>query len=184
MRLRCRTRCLLILLLLGFSACTPTVPKEALELTQESLALRQLQTRRFETADEKKILASGAAVLQDLGFTIEASSSELGVIVGAKELSAINPGEVTASIVLGLATAAFGAPVIIPWDEKQKVRVSLVSRRSETNAENMLVRTTFQRIVWNSYKSISKTELLKDEKLYQEFFEKLSKALFLEDHPL
>lgn len=175
---------LLCLLLLGVSACVQQIPKEALELTPESLAQRQLQTRRFESKDEKILLSSSAAVLQDLGFTIEASATDLGVIVATKDLSAVEPGQVTASVLVALATAVLGAPVIIPVDQKQKVRVSLTSKMGGTNNDNILVRVTFQRIVWNTRNQVTKTEPLNEPTLYQEFFEKLSKAVFLNAHEL
>ncbi len=179
-----RKNYLLCLLLLGVSACVQQIPKEALELTPESLAQRELQTRRFETKDEKILLSSSAAVLQDLGFTIEASATDLGVIVATKDLSAVEPGQVAGSVLIALATAVVGAPVIIPWDQKQKVRVSLTSKMGGTNNDNILVRVTFQRIVWDTRNQVTKTESLNEPNLYQEFFEKLSKAVFLDAHEL
>jgi hypothetical protein len=175
-----------LLLLLAYTVllagCAPLIPKEALQLSPESLALRQLQTRRFETKDEKALLAAGAALLQDLGFTIDASATELGLIVVSKDRSAVEAGQVAASVFLGLLTALAGAPVIVPWDEKQKMRASLVTHPYGPNNENTLVRITFQRVVWNTQQKISKTEPLNDPKFYQEFFEKLSKAVFLHAH--
>jgi hypothetical protein len=44
----------------------------------------------------------------------------------------------------------------------------------------MLVRVTFQRLVWNDMGTLSKVERLDEEEMYIEFFDKLSKALFLE----
>src|ERR1041384_2265798 len=80
------------------------------------------------------------------------------------------------------STAVVGAPVIMPVDRKQKVRVSLTTKRSDLNENDMIVRISFQRIVWNTNEKVTKTELLTDGKLYQEFFEKLSKAVFLDAH--
>ena len=45
-----------------------SIPKDALSLSPEALAERQLQTRKYETKDEAKILAACAGLLQDLGF--------------------------------------------------------------------------------------------------------------------
>jgi hypothetical protein len=42
------------------------------------------------------------------------------------------------------------------------------------------VRVTFQRIVWDDRGKISKVEKLGDPVLYQTFFDKLGKAVFLE----
>jgi len=44
------------------------------------------------------------------------------------------------------------------------------------------VRVTFQRIVWDEQGRVSRSESLEDPELYQEFFFKLSKAVFLEAH--
>jgi len=63
-----KTLCLLLATSLVVTGCAQTIPKEALELRPESLQLRQLQTRSFDTKDEKKLLTAGAGVLQDLGF--------------------------------------------------------------------------------------------------------------------
>ena len=69
------------LLLLVVAGCQQKIPKEALQLTQESLAQRQAQTRRFDTSDETMLLSASAAVLQDLGFNLDESETELGLVV-------------------------------------------------------------------------------------------------------
>jgi len=163
--------------LLLVSACATQIPKEALRLAPESLPLRQLQTRRFDTSDEKVLLAAGAAILQDLGFTLDASEPRLGVLVASKDRSAVEAGQVIFSL---LAAVVLRGPV--PWDEKQKIRTSFVTRPAGTEKPSVLVRVTFQRIVWNTAKEISKLEPLDEPRFYQEFFEKLSKAVFLEAH--
>jgi hypothetical protein len=67
---------MLSFIVFSLAACRTGIPKEALMLSPESLQDRQLQTRIFETDDEKKLLAAAAAVLQDTGFTIEDSETE------------------------------------------------------------------------------------------------------------
>ncbi len=74
------------------AGCEPGIPKEALELSPESVKDRQLQTRHFETRDEAKLLSASALLLQDLGFTLDESETKLGVIVGSKTRSAVNAG--------------------------------------------------------------------------------------------
>ena len=161
------------------SACATQIPKEALRLAPESLPLRQLQTRRFDTSDEKMLLAAGAAILQDLGFTLDASETRLGVLVASKDRSAVEAGQVIGSLLM--AVLSQGAAVV-PWDEKQKIRASLVTRPAGTEKPSVLVRVTFQRIVWNTRNQVTKMEPLDEPRFYQEFFEKLSKAVFLEAH--
>ncbi|MGE0108465.1 MAG: hypothetical protein AB7S81_01690 [Bdellovibrionales bacterium] len=167
-----RKLALCLVALLSLSACAQTVPKEALELTQESLQQRQTQTRRFETKDEKKLLSAGAQVLQDLGFNLEESETGLGVVVGSKDRDATEAGQVAAVIFLRVM---IGTPVI--YDEKQKIRVSLITR--PVADKETAARVTFQRVVWNNQGQVSTTEPLNDPKLYQEFFDKLSQSVFL-----
>ena len=58
------------LMIFSLAACAHNIPRDAMALSPESLRDRQLQTRIFETADEKMLLTASAAVLQDLGYTI------------------------------------------------------------------------------------------------------------------
>jgi hypothetical protein len=134
-----------------------------------------MQTRVFDTADETKVLAASSALLQDLGFNIDESEAQLGVIVGSKDRSAVQAGQVVASIFLA---ALSGAPV--PWDKNQKMRASVTTKPVGEAKKSIAVRVTFQRIVWNTENRVTKREGLTDPKIYQEFFEKLSKSLFLE----
>ena len=50
----------------------------------QQLALRQMQTRYFDTADKLKTLENVMATLQDLGFVIDKASSELGSVSATK----------------------------------------------------------------------------------------------------
>ena len=160
------------------AGCAAKIPKEALELTPETLKLRHLQTRRFDSKDEKALLAAGAAVLQDLGFTWDNSETRMGVIVASKDRSAVEAGQVIGAVFLALLGAR------MPIDKTQKIRASLITRPSGTDEESTLVRMTFQRIVWDTDGKISKTEPLNEPEFYQEFFEKFSKAVFLDAHEL
>lgn len=159
----------------GLSGCQ-TLPADAFKLGPESMAERQSQTRRFDGISENDLLAASAGVLQDLGYTITESETKLGVIVGSKDRDATNSGQVAAAVFLALLGG--GAMAV---DKNQKIRVSLVARPAANGQpENHLVRVTFQRTVWNSQNQITRIEGLSDPKLYEGFFEKLSKAVFLE----
>ena len=61
------------------------IPKDALSMNPETLEDRILQTRYFEDNDEKEIIAACAALLQDLGFNLDESETELGLLVGSKD---------------------------------------------------------------------------------------------------
>ncbi|MEQ8354656.1 MAG: hypothetical protein RH942_03895 [Kiloniellaceae bacterium] len=164
---------------LALSACQETIPKEALQLSPKSLEQRQAQTRRFQTAAEASLLSASAAVLQDLGFNIDEGESALGVIVGSKDRDATEAGQVAGAVVMAIL---FG--VATPVDDKQKIRASIVTRPQEDENGWTAVRITFQRVVWNTNGQVSRSEALTEPELYQEFFSKLSKSVFLEAHEI
>lgn len=169
------------LLLLG--GCAAKIPKDALQMAPESLERRQLQTRRFDGIDEKSILQASAGVLQDVGFNLDESETRLGLIVASKERSAMTAGQV----ILAVIAAGFGAST--PIDKTQKIRVSLVARPASPDVEpaeatSFLVRVTFQRIIRDINDRITRIEAVDDPAVYREFFEKLSKSVFLEAHEI
>lgn len=157
--------------------CNQTVPKEALQLSSESFSLRQMQTRGFETSNERKLISAGAGVLQDLGFNIDESETALGVVVGSKDRDATEAGQVAAAVLIALLGG--GATAI---DKDQKIRASIVTRPMSKNKVNL--RVTLQRVVWNTQGQITRTESITDPKIYADFFDKLSKSVFLEAHQI
>ena len=167
---------ILILIILMLLACHKGVPREALMFTPESLADRQLQTRVFETDNEGKLLEASAAVLQDLGFTIEESEVKCGVIVCSKDRNVTEFYDVGLSIIASLFFIDY------EYANRQKVLASLVTRPLEE--DRIAVRITFQHLVWDTKKELIKNERVNAAKIYQEFFSKLSKSVFLTAHEI
>jgi len=157
----------------ALTGCQQTIPPEALQLSASALQDRQLQTRRFGTKDEERLLRASAQVLQDLGFQIDESESRLGVIVSSKNRDATEAGQVVAAVFI---TILFGA--YMPTDRNQKIRASLVTLPVD-GGQDTAVRITFQRLVWNTRNELTTIEGLKDPKIYQEFFDKLGQSVFL-----
>ena len=174
--------CLSLFLALIMSACETSIPKEALEITPETLEFRHLQTRRFDTTDERFLLSASAGMLQDLGFNIDEAETDLGVLVASKDRDATEADQVAGAIVLALITG-----VAIAVDDIQKMRVSIVTnpKFDENNSHvSTGVRVTFQRVVWDTNGQISQVEALREPEMYQEFFFNLSKSVFLEAHEI
>lgn len=171
---KCSTYLLSAVLLISsmLSACQPGIPDEALTLSRENMARRQLQTRVFDTHDERLLLQASAGVLQDLGFNLDESETELGVVVGSKDRSAVEAGQVAGQIAMAVLLGAY-----TPIDKEQKIRASLVSR--PLSGLRTAVRVTFQRIVWNDIGEVSKAEFINDPGIYRQFFEQLSQSVFL-----
>jgi hypothetical protein len=173
----------IVLCLIGLGGCTgTTVQPEDLRLTPETTAKRQSQMRIFDTDNEAEVLVAIVAVLQDIGFLIDESEIQLGLIAGSKERSAIQPGEVAASYTLAIvATLLTGEAVDPVYAERQTMRVSVVTTPVEEK-KGTAVRVNFQRLVFTNKGTISRKEVLGSDEIYQEFFARLSKSLFLGAH--
>jgi hypothetical protein len=157
---------------LSLASCQSGIPKDARSMTSESMERRQLQTRRFQTSDEPKLLAAAVGLIQDLGFNIDSTQSKLGLIAASKQRDASDGGQIAGAVVIA---ALFGVSTSV--DRDQTIRVSVVTY--PTGGQTSL-RVTFQRAVRNTQGQVTKLEFINDEAIYREFFEKLSKAVFLE----
>lgn len=164
--------------LLFLAGCAAVTPEADLILTPEMLAQRQLQTRRFETTDEQKILKTCAALLQDTGFNIDESETKLGILTASKERDATDAAQWAVFIV-----GAF-LGVTIPPDKDQIMKAFVTTRHVGESGRQVAVRVVFERVVFDTEHRLKKIEALNDPKIYQSFFEKLSKALFLEAHDI
>ena len=184
MRLHRISKICIILICLGafLVACHNRIFEEALTLSPESLKDRQLQTRIFEDIDENEILTASAAVLQDLGFSIDETEIQCGVIVCSRDRDVTETVEMVLSVTLEILSLLAGAPTSVPYDETQKVLASLVTR--PVGDQKIAVRITFHHMVWDSDGNITKNEQIHEPQIYQEFFSKLSKSVFLVAHEI
>ncbi|MCC6677188.1 MAG: hypothetical protein IT436_08590 [Phycisphaerales bacterium] len=133
-----------------------------LSLSAESLQQRQLQTRKFETRDEGRLLTAAVGLVQDLGFSIDNTQPRLGLIVGSKERSTSS----SALVKLGLGS-----------ENRQRIRICVVTHPVPGACA---LRVTFQRVVMDPTGVVLSQEFIDDPKVYEEFFAKMSKAVFLE----
>jgi hypothetical protein len=166
-------RAAVVLLLAAPGCITIGSPKEPFAMPSASAAQRVMQTRRFDTPDEAKALRASAALLMDLGFTVDCAEDRIGVLVASKDRTAVEVGQVVAAVIIAAFTGAD-----VPYDHHQKLRASVVTHPA--GEHSIAVRATFQRIVWDTHGVITRREQLNEPEYYREFFDKLSKALFLE----
>jgi len=185
MKLRRPFKICAILISSGFFlfACQPNnVFKEALIWPPDFLKNRQLQTRVFEAIDEKKLLTASAAVLQDLGYTIDETDVRSGVIVCSRDRDVTQTSQVILSVALEILSILVGNPTSVPYDKTQKVLASLVT--TPVDNQRTAVRITFQHMIWDSDGNIKRKEQLNEPEIYQEFFSKLAKSIFLVAHEI
>ena len=186
----------LTIMALIVAGCGSSLPKHVLRLTPDSLQNRVLQTRKYEGISEADLLSASTGVIQDLGFIIDESETNLGLIVGSKKRDA--PPDATQRTVQVLVTTVslFLAVIVAvvtkgeagedivyvpPVDDYQKLWASIVIRpTSEDSDKTHYVRVTFQRIVWDTEGEIDRMQSLSEPEMYQKFFDLLSKSVFLE----
>lgn len=173
-----------VLVCLLIAGCT-SVPANLLVLPPDYLSARQQQMRKYSTLDDKQVIQASAAALQDLGFTIDKSETDVGMIVASKNRSAVSVAQTTLAITADVASALVGgyANLYGQTDKEQKIEASLVVNPSLADKAT-IVRIKFQRVVWNQMGLVSRFETIKDPVLYQGFFERLSKAVFLEEQKI
>ena len=169
---------------------THTEPAELFHLTAETPKHRAMQTRFFETPNEKELLSASAAVLQDLGFQVEESVHEVGFLRATKERSAREYGQyIQQALILLLSLGKLMTPV----DLHQKIAAGLITRPLNEEATRQEVRIVFYRVIWKGDGQANDQyippgeqhmEMVWDPEIYQQFFAKLSKAVFLEAHTI
>lgn len=162
-----------LVLLVG---CAPSA-STLLTLPADSLAQRQLQTRHFETHAEERVLAACTAVLQDMGFQIDEASPRLGVLLASKlrDANLLRPEARLAATVLSLGILSG-----LALDQPTKIEVGIVTRRVGGAEERVSVRALFRKtpLPPNGPHGVSQT--ITQPEIYTQFFDRLSKALFLE----
>ena len=198
-------------LLLGMG-CSSTPRARAVE--PSPMAVREMQTRAYDTGDEAFVLAAAVGVLQDLGFTLDESAPALGVLVASKERSVAPPtmgskaAEASREIAGGLFSALLASMVDSlldtdsnseaaheKWHEqkeevetyvvKEQIRVSLITRPHGDDASSRVtVRLIFGRSVWDNLGQESRLGSLTSAEEYDKFFAKLNQAVFLEAHQI
>lgn len=81
---------LLILWACGFisvltlTACQTDSRRQVLAASESQLALRQIQTRAFDTTDRERMLRTIIATLQDLSFVVDKADATLGSVSSTK----------------------------------------------------------------------------------------------------
>lgn len=148
-----------------------------------------VQTRRFNTAGQSEVLFASASVLQDMGYKVTGGERQFGLLLGRKNAKVEGPGVahaigeaalVTTTVILSLLT---GEDLVtdLPEQVAQRIHVSLLV--SDAGSGETRVRISLDRDMFYDHGGIiaDHTEL---PQVYQEFFERLSRAVYLEGEQL
>ena len=176
---------------LGNAAQTEPLPMEPLfQLNPTDSADLSAQTRVYPTRDREAVLQASRAALQDMGFNLTGGNLEFGLLVASKQAEVEGAGlghavaevaVVTLSVIASLMT---GEDMItdLPEQISQVVHINLlVSESSASGSTEVRISLDRDMIYDQGYSIPDHTEL---PLVYQEFFEKLSKAIYLEGEQL
>ena len=78
------TRIALLVLLAAVALAGCQAPKPSVTEEGSQVALREIQTREYDTLDKRDTMRSVIATLQDLGFVIDKADYRLGTVTATK----------------------------------------------------------------------------------------------------
>ena len=193
----------LLCMLLPLVCCTPvssalaqqTVPlamEPLFQLNPTSAEDLSTQTRHFSTADRETVFFAAASVLQDMGFKVAGGERQFGFLAGEKTTDVPGAGvahavaEAALVTVTVLLSIAVGEDLVtdLPEQVAQRIHVSLlVSASGDDDGGVTEVRVSLDRDMIYDHGGIipDHTEL---PLVYQEFFAKLSRSVYLEEEQL
>ena len=145
-------------------------------LDKDYLERRNIETRVFDTQNEKDLLTASAQVLQDLGYSIKESDVNLGLITAEKNSDVTTKAGKVALATLSILSMAVDKSETT-YEDVQKFYVNIVT--TPTKEKTTKVRVLFTRRSWDNKGNIFKVEKITDTKTYQQFFDKLSQSVFL-----
>lgn len=155
--------------LLAGCAPHPQVDDEATQLQ-----VRQIQSREFDTSDTKLVMKSMMNVLQDEGYIVKNAVADLGLLSAEKNIDVENK---TAAVLLTVLSSSNNPR----WDKHQVREVS--ANISEYGCKTR-VRVNFQTKTMDNYGCPTKVETVKDPQVYLEFFDKVSKGIFIQEQEI
>jgi hypothetical protein len=176
---------------------TPVLARQTVELSMTPLFELNptdpgdlaMQSRRFDTGVGDVVLNGCLSVLQDMGYSITGGDRQLGLVTAKKRAEVLPPGldhalaeaALVATTILLSILAGEDLVTDLPEQVAQTIFVSLLV--SADDESQTLVRLSIDRdmLYDNGFIIPDHTEL---PLIYQEFFEKLSRAVFLEGHQL
>ena len=162
------------------------MPRDVFRMSETALATREMQTRQYPSINDAAILSASIAVLQDMGYAITEVEKPLGVLSASKRADATNKLEAFGKLALDGVKCVFTLMLACDGDnyseidDVQDIRLTLITRPQRENGDDVSVRITIQRVIWDKGGRMSEQETITDTRVYESFFAKLSKAVFLE----
>lgn len=159
----------LLLFPLVLAGCTVSEPP----YLQTQLQVREFQTRVFDTSNPDRVLSAIIDAFQDQGFMVKNVVPQVGLISATREVDVENKGQAF------MRSFFFGPDA--PWSKNAIVEATA---NVVTQGKKTKVRLTFQEKLLNNRGVTESVNMLDNPLFYQNFFEKISKSIFIEDSKL
>jgi len=175
-----------VLVILLSGCATAKVPENALRLEESTLEVRSVQTRKIAAPSEASILTATIAVLQDMEFNVDGMEKPLGVISASKVSDADDAGEKAGLFFLDLLCAvgsgysSFSCSNMSTAKDDQRIILTMVVLPSLARGGEYSVRVTIQRVIFDKEDRVKILERITTPEIYQEVFDNLRQALFIE----
>ncbi len=149
--------------------CVGCASQKIVEPEMTQLQVREIETREFDTKDSRLVMKSMMNVLQDEGFVLKNVVPDVGLISAEKSLDIEDKGKAFVATMFAGAAAR--------WGKQQSLEAS--ANISEFG-DKVRVRVTFQTKKIDNMGCPMSVEKLTNPKLYQEFFDKVAKGIFIQ----
>lgn len=176
---------LALLVIPGMLASCATTQPDYFSPSQSSVTARKMQARVYPSVDESDVMSAAAAVLQDMGYSIDEVEARLGVISASKRADATNRLQAFGTLTLDSMKCALTFLMACSGnhygviDDVQDIRLTMVSMPQSDGS--VAVRITIQRRIYDKRGRLSEQSTISDAAVYDMLFAKLSKAVFLEE---
>lgn len=177
-----------VILLIGLASGCASIPEEAYRLPPSSLSAREAQTRTFDVADESEILQATVALLQDMEYNLDTLEPPLGVLSASKVVDADSALQKAGLVAVDVANVLMAVltgsnpsgSAYDSADDEFRLKITLVVLPSLAREGEHTARITLQQTLIDKAERVKEMGVIDDPIVYQEIFERLSKALFLE----
>lgn len=134
------------------------------------LQVREIQSREFDTPDKKLVMKSMMNVLQDEGFILKNAVPDLGLLSAEKNIDIENKNTAFLLCLLDGKNAR--------WDKQTLLEAS--ANVSEYGNKTR-VRMNFQTKTVDNFGAPKDVQTIKDPNYYRDFFDKVSKSIFIQE---
>lgn len=146
-------------------ACTPPAKQHL----KTQLEVREFQTRTFDTPKTDEVLTAVVEAFQDQGFMVKNVVPQVGLVSASREVDVENDGQAAFQVFFMGQNAVWSKNALIEATANVK-----------TQGGRTKVRANFQEKVMNNRGGTDSVTTIEDPKFYQDFFDKISKSIFIE----